>query len=147
MRRRRRGRGAFSRRRSSATQAMSTRSLPGQSCQAEVTCAVHRTLPKKVLIAVVFNGATLAVMMGTPDDITDFAYGFALTEGVISHLDDIEELEVVAQGQGSEARFWLRDDRAKALSERRRMMAGPVGCGLCGIDSLAQVMRPLPRVA
>lgn len=125
---------------------LSTRSLPGWSFQVDATCSVRRTLPDEVPVAVVFNGSTLAVMMATPDDIADFAYGFALTEGVITRPDEVESFEVVAQAQGIEARFWLRDDRAEALSDRRRAMAGPVGCGLCGIDSLEQAMRPLPRV-
>ncbi|MDK3073562.1 formate dehydrogenase accessory sulfurtransferase FdhD [Sedimentitalea sp. JM2-8] len=128
-------------------QALSTRSLPGRSFRAVGAFSVHRTLPEEVPTAVVFNGSTLAVMMATPDDIADFAYGFALTEGVITRSDEVESFEVVSQAQGIEARFWLRDDRAEALSDRRRFMAGPVGCGLCGIDSLEQAMRPLPRVS
>ncbi len=124
-----------------------TSSAAGWSSQTDGTLAIHRTLPEEVPVAIVFNGTTLAVMMATPADLEDFAYGFALTEGVITGPDQVETLEVVAHAQGIEARFWLRDDRAEALSDRRRTMAGPVGCGLCGIDSLEQAMRPLPRVA
>ncbi len=127
--------------------APATRSLPGHSYQADGARAVHRTLPDEVPLAVVFNGSTLAVMMATPQDVADFAYGFARTEGVIAQADEVESFEVVPHAQGIEARFWLRDDRAAALADRRRFMAGPVGCGLCGIDSLDQAMRPLPRLA
>ncbi|MCB1602928.1 MAG: formate dehydrogenase accessory sulfurtransferase FdhD, partial [Xanthomonadales bacterium] len=49
--------------------------------------------------------------------------------------------------QGIEARFWLNDTRAEALAARRRTMSGPVGCGLCGIDSLDQALRSVPHVA
>lgn len=126
---------------------LSTISLPGWSIQTDGDRSVHRTLPDEVPIAVVFNGSTLAVMMATPDNVGDFAYGFALTEGMIARPDEVESFEVVSHAQGIEARFWLRDDRAEALSARRRSMAGPVGCGLCGIDSLEQAMRPLPRVS
>lgn len=125
---------------------LSTRSLPGWSFQADGDRSVHRTLPDEVPVAIVFNGSTLAVMMATPDDLADFAYGFALTEGVIACPDEVESFEIVPHAQGIEARFWLQDDRAEALSDRRRVIAGPVGCGLCGIDSLEQAMRPLPRV-
>ena len=124
-----------------------TISAAGWAQQADGRLAVHRTLPEEVPVAVVFNGTTLAVMMATPADIADFAHGFALTEGVVRGLDEIERFEVVPHGEGIEARFWLRADRAAALEARRRMMAGPVGCGLCGIDSLTEALRPLPRVA
>lgn len=123
-----------------------TVSLAGWSDQGDGALAVHRTLPEEVPVAVVINGSTLAVMMATPADIADFAIGFALTEGVIGTADDVETLEIVPHELGLEARLWLPDARAKALSERRRAMAGPVGCGLCGIDSLQQAMRPLPPV-
>lgn len=106
----------------------------------------RRDLPQEVPVAIVFDGTTLAVMMATPDDIEDFAHGFALSEGAITDLTQIETFEIATHAQGIEARFWLREDRSEALVQRRRASAGPVGCGLCGIDSLEQALRPLPRV-
>lgn len=106
--------------------------------------SMHRSLPDEVPVAMVFNGSTLAVMMASPADLRDFALGFALSEGVISGFDQVLELEIAEHPQGIEARFWLRDDRAAALEARRRLLAGPVGCGLCGIDSLEQASRELP---
>jgi len=83
-------------------------------------------------------------MMATPADIEDFAVGFSLTEGVIDHPYQIEELQVLEVADGIEARIWLAPDRAAASTARRRRLAGPTGCGLCGIDSLAEAVRP-PR--
>ena len=40
--------------------------------------------------------------------------------------------------------MWLDRCRADELSARRRAMVGPVGCGLCGIESLEQAC-PAPR--
>lgn len=122
-------------------------SLPGLAVQPEGCRPVTRSLPEEVPVAFVFDGSTQAVMMATPADITDFALGFALSEGIIESLSEVEEIEAVEHGEGIEARMWLRADRSEALKTRRRVMAGPVGCGLCGIDSLEQAMRPLPRVA
>ncbi|MEM9971916.1 MAG: formate dehydrogenase accessory sulfurtransferase FdhD, partial [Pseudomonadota bacterium] len=97
-------------------------------------------------VAIVFNGTTAAVMMATPGDVADLAHGFALTEGYIAGAGDIESYEEVRHDEGVEARFWVGPERANALEARRRSMAGPVGCGLCGIDSLQQVRRPLGAV-
>lgn len=119
-------------------------SAEGLSARGDAVLAMHRSLPEETPVAMVFDGSTLAVMMASPADLRDFAVGFALSEGVIAGLDGIEELEIAEHPLGIEARFWLRADRAEALAERRRHLAGPVGCGLCGIDSLEQAMRPLP---
>ncbi|MEQ5871585.1 formate dehydrogenase accessory sulfurtransferase FdhD [Sagittula sp. NFXS13] len=121
-------------------------STPGQSHHAEGMRAIHRALPEEVPIALVFNGTTQAVMMATPADLADFALGFALTEGIVTDHAQIEDFEIVDHAQGIEARFWLAEDRAQALASRRRAMAGPVGCGLCGIDSLEEAVRPVPWV-
>jgi FdhD protein len=126
--------------------AATSRSLPGRVMRPDGTVQTHRALPQEVPLAVVCNGTTLAVMMATPSDIRDFATGFALTEGVIADPSEIEDYDEAHHAQGIEARLWLRGDRAEALAARRRFMAGPVGCGLCGIDSLEQAARPLPRV-
>lgn len=99
-------------------------------------------------IAMVFNGTTAAVMMGTPNDLQDLAVGFALTEGYIDHPGDIEAFEAVRHKEGLEARMWISDAQAARLLQRRRALAGPVGCGLCGLDSLEQVHKqhaPVPQ--
>lgn len=119
----------------------------GRAHRAGQAHPVQHSLPEEVPVAVVVNGTTLAVMMATPADIVDFAHGLILTEGVTADLAAIDSVETIAHPQGLEARFWLAEDPAAALAQRRRQMAGPVGCGLCGIDSLAQALRSLPRVA
>lgn len=106
-----------------------------------------RALALETPIALVHDGATTAVMMATPMDLEDFAVGFALTEGIISKVSDILSLEVIAHQTGAEARAWLAPGLAERIAERRRHMAGPTGCGLCGIESLDEAIRPVARVA
>lgn len=104
-----------------------------------------RTLPEEVAVALSFNGTTQAVMMATPDDLIDFAYGFSLTEGV-GLPADIESVEVVEAANGIDVQVWLKAAADARLVKRRRTMAGPVGCGLCGIDSLDEAMRKMRPV-
>lgn len=105
-----------------------------------------RATPAETPIALVYDGSTQAVMMATPRDVEDFAYGFSLTEGIVGHASEIENLEVVAHDLGLEARMWLAKDPSRALGSRRRNLAGPTGCGLCGVDSLEQAAKPARRV-
>ncbi|MEM1288702.1 MAG: formate dehydrogenase accessory sulfurtransferase FdhD [Pseudomonadota bacterium] len=104
-------------------------------------------LVAEVPVAIVLQGTSVAVMMASPTDLKDFAVGFAFTEGFISGLHDVVDLEIVEHGKGIEARLWLTDDKADAFIKRRRSMAGPVGCGLCGIDSLEEATRSVPHVS
>jgi FdhD protein len=103
-----------------------------------------RVLAAEVAVALSFNGTTQAVMMATPADLEDFATGFALTEGLAS-LDEILSLDVVEAGQGLDVQGWLVPEAEARLAARRRHMAGPVGCGLCGIESIeAALCEPAP---
>jgi FdhD/NarQ family len=101
-----------------------------------------RSIPEETALALTYNGGTYAVMMGTPQDLADFAIGFSLNEGIVQSPDEIETLDIVELDDGIELRMWLSSDKAALLSERRRHIAGPTGCGLCGIDSIAEAIRP-----
>jgi FdhD protein len=105
-----------------------------------------RAVPCEVAVALVYNGTTQAVMMATPADLTDFAKGFSLTEQIVTEISEITEIEEVCQPSGIELRIVLTDTAGDRFSARRRAQVGPVGCGLCGIDSLTEALRPLPAV-
>jgi FdhD protein len=106
-----------------------------------------RVVPEEVPIAFSYGGSTQAVMMGTPADLEDFAVGFSLTEGIITSIAEIEEITVVDEGRGLDVQVRLAEDKEDALRLRRRHMAGPVGCGLCGIESIEQAVRVVPDVS
>jgi FdhD protein len=106
-----------------------------------------RTIPEETALALTYNGGTYAVMMGTPQNLRDFAVGFSLSEGIAQSPDDIRSLDIVPLDDGIELRMWLEPALANRLNERRRHIAGPTGCGICGIDSIAEAVRPAAFVA
>jgi FdhD protein len=106
----------------------------------------NRTIPEETPVALVHDGSTFAVMMATPRDLEDFGLGFSLTEGAIGNAGDIVSLDVVEHDLGVEIRMWLKPGTGRTLVERRRRIAGPTGCGLCGVESLEAAVPPPPRV-
>lgn len=106
----------------------------------------RREVAEEAAVALVYNGVTHAVLMATPGDLADLAVGFTLTEGIVLRMGEIEEIEIVEQADGVEARMLLHPARAGALEGRRRSLTGPTGCGLCGVESLAAAVVEPPRV-
>ena len=125
---------------------------PAQRVQRQVwrngsTLLGERTLAEEVPVAFSYDGATHAVLMATPDDLEDFAVGFSYTEGIITAPAEIAELAVVGVADGIVLRIWLTRDRSDALTARRRRFVGPAGCGMCGLESLAEANRAIPIVS
>ena len=106
---------------------------------------IEDVVAEEVPVALIYNGISHAVMLATPNDLEDFALGFSLAEGILSHPKELYGIEVVAQSAGIELRMEIAAERFHQLKEKRRSMTGRTGCGLCGAESLAQALR-LPDV-
>lgn len=107
----------------------------------------ERTLAEEVPVAFSYDGVANAVLMATPDDLEDFAFGFSYTEGIITEAAEIAELAVVSVADGIVLRMWLTGARSDAFEARRRRFVGPAGCGMCGLESLAEANRTIPLVS
>ena len=110
------------------------------------TRSASRVVPEEVPVAFSFAGTTHAVMMASPADLEDFALGFSLTEGIIASADEIESIEVEEAGAGIDIQIRLKDKANTRFEARRRRLAGPVGCGLCGIESIDEAMRAVTPI-
>ncbi|RKT47139.1 formate dehydrogenase accessory sulfurtransferase FdhD [Thiocapsa rosea] len=102
---------------------------------------------EEVPIALVFNCISHAVMLATPTDLEDFALGFSLGEGILRSPGELLDCEPVGVPEGIEIRMTVVGWRFAELKERRRTLAGRTGCGLCGVESLKALSRPVVPVS
>jgi FdhD protein len=109
--------------------------------------ALTRALAIEAPVAVEINGIGYAVMMATPADLTDYALGFCLSEQLIAAPDEFVSADAAqVESGGWMLRIQLNATSAAPLLERARLRLSEGSCGLCGIENLEQIMRPLPRV-
>ena len=110
----------------------------------------HRTVSRawvpEAPVALEFNGLSYAVMMASPQDLEDFALGFALTEGLAATPANCTDLDVAEVELGWIVRAQLTGLGIDKLTERVRTRVAESSCGLCGIENLAEVARALPAV-
>ena len=110
-----------------------------------VGAAELRSVAVETAVEIAFGGAPFAVMMASPADLEDFAYGFALTEAGIASAD-IVSVEANFAHDSARLNVTLKGSALSAYLSRRRALAGRTGCGVCGLEDLTQ-LRPLPRRA
>lgn len=97
-------------------------------------------------LAIEYNGIGYAVMMGTPVDLEDFATGFSLSEGLISKVGQISAIDIHQTELGWILRIQIPPENAEKVIARAHQRVSESSCGLCGMDNLEEVMRPLPPV-
>lgn len=101
------------------------------------------SLAEEVPVALVYNGISHVVMMASPKDLEWFAIGFSLSEGIIDTPAEIYGMEVVPSCNGLEVQIELSSRRFMGLKERRRALAGRTGCGVCGVEQLNDIGKPV----
>ena len=107
---------------------------------------VQLRIAEEVPVALIYNGFSHAVMMASPGDLEAFALGFSLSEGIVAAPEEVLDLEVTGSAAGVEIALRITARRFAGLQDRRRSLAGRTGCGLCGVESLAEALRELPSV-
>ncbi len=120
--------------------------LPERSWRDGKISETERSLAEETAIAMTYNELPYAVLMASPLDLQDFAVGFTLTEG-LAEPGDILSCKTVSHDLGVEMRMVLARPALERVLARRRRVAGYSGCGMCGLESLEQAMRPLPKVS
>lgn len=103
-------------------------------------------IAEEVPVALVYNGMSFVVMLATPMDLEDFAAGFSLTEGIAGNIAGLSDITIEQVEQGIKLHITLSEGRFNMLRRRQRNLAGGSGCGLCGADSFAETLRPLPPI-
>ncbi|MDO6824713.1 formate dehydrogenase accessory sulfurtransferase FdhD [Marinobacter sp. 1_MG-2023] len=106
----------------------------------------HDLVAEEIPVAMVYNGVSHAVMMASPCDLADFALGFSLSEGILQRPDQLFGIEIKPGEDGVEVDMHIAGDCYARLREQRRNMAGRTGCGLCGTESLAYVVRTIDQI-
>ena len=104
------------------------------------------TVINEVPIALQYNGISHAVMLCTPQDLEAFALGFSLSEGILQEPEQLYEINLNVSVLGITVEMEIASEAFATLKSRRRSMTGRTGCGICGVDNLAQVERHLAPV-
>jgi len=110
------------------------------------SASIAEVIAEEVPVALVYNGISHAVMMASPADLADFGLGFSLSEGILAAKDELLDIGAAETEAGIEIRMAISLECFQLLRERRRTLAGRTGCGICGVESLEQAVRPVPPV-
>ena len=105
------------------------------------------TVAEEMPIAFEYNGISHTVMLATPADLEDFALGFSLSEGIVTQRKEVFDIEIEEGAAGITLHLRIAGGAFAHFKEHRRSMTGRTGCGLCGTESLIQVVRNLPPLA
>ncbi len=120
---------------------VSAQRIEGASAQ-----QVSETLAAEVPVAMQYNARPHAVMMATPSNLADFAYGFALTERIVASVAELTLADTLWTEHGVALEMLIPQQRFLLLQNRERNLTGRTGCGLCGTATLAAAIRAVRKV-
>ncbi|MFA5901150.1 MAG: formate dehydrogenase accessory sulfurtransferase FdhD [Hyphomicrobium sp.] len=110
--------------------------------------AITWQLPDEVAVALLINSEPYTVMMATPANLTDFGRGFVLAEGIVAQRSDILGVIAMPVDNGWAVDVAIEEEALAEARLPRRAIEGRSGCGLCGVENIADVVRvtdPVPH--
>jgi len=116
-----------------------------ERCEVEISGAPADATPGAWGIAVeapveiALNGAAWTVMLATPADLDDLAVGLALTERVLRDARAVQAIHVSEYLSDITVNLVVPEEYVDASAMRTRSLVGSTACGLCGLESLAQL--------
>jgi FdhD protein len=105
-------------------------------------------LPEEVPVALLLNSEPYTVMMATPADLNDFGVGFVLAEGIVPQRTDVLGAIAMPVENGWAVDVAIDEETLAEARTPRRALEGRSGCGLCGVENIADVVRvtePVPH--
>ena len=120
--------------------------LPVQRWTRGTVSSTTDTIAEEMPVALVYHDVPHVVMLATPADLEDYAYGFTLSEGLVASVDEIRGVEVVQGEASADVKISVAWERFTQLLQRRRNLAGRTGCGLCGAETAEDAIRECPPV-
>lgn len=104
-----------------------------------ITTPARRDVASEIAVSFIYGDAPYAVMMASPGDAEDFAYGFSLTKGIVRAASEIRSVRVAPREKGLELHIELAPGRFHEHLARRRAITGRTSCGLCGVETVEQL--------
>jgi len=123
------------------------KALPVQRFRQGQSQVCEDVVAEEFPVALVFNGISHAVMMATPQNLEEFALGFALSEGIVASRREIHDLELQFYPDAAEVQLTIAQEAFLKLKDHRRTLTGRTGCGVCGTESLALLDLAPERLA
>jgi FdhD protein len=120
--------------------------LPVQRWTRGTLASTTDTIAEEMPVALVYHDVPHVVMLATPADLEDYAYGFTLSEGLVASVDEIRGVEVLQGEASADVKISVAWERFTQLLQRRRNLAGRTGCGLCGAETAEDAIRECPPV-
>lgn len=104
---------------------------------------ISRVVPEETPVGIVYDSLPYAVVMASPRDVEDLAIGFTVSERIAAFAD-IEDIRVSEHDDGLVADILLKTSARKSKAwVRQRTIEGRSSCGLCGVQSLKDAVRPI----
>lgn len=105
-------------------------------------------LVEEIPLSLSINDIAYAVIMITPVNVEEFALGYALSEGLIQHQQDVRDIDIQPHNSsqnidGIHINLIISSRRFSEFKSKRKIHLGASGCGLCGIESLDQAFPSL----